>query len=105
MYLPHRPDSTPSTMSKQDKNKKRTTVFPVSRLKKIMQSNESVGKLGASVPVVASKAIELFLKEFVGDCIVEMKNKEGRRLTNDHIDQVIKKNPKYVFLQKLYEKH
>ncbi|EOB13910.1 class 2 transcriptional repressor [Nosema bombycis CQ1] len=53
-------------MSSQKKSK--SSVFPVSRLKKILQSNESVGKIGASVPVVASKAIELFLKEFVDKC-------------------------------------
>ncbi|EOB11759.1 class 2 transcriptional repressor [Nosema bombycis CQ1] len=64
-------------MSSQKKSK--SSVFPVSRLKKILQSNESVGKIGASVPVVACKAIELFLKEFVDKCLKKSKTKAVKR--------------------------
>lgn len=88
-------------MSKQDSKKKKTTVFPVSRLKKIMQSNENVGKISASVPVVASKAVELFLKEFVELCVEEMKSKEGKRVTNTHLITVVKSNPKFKFLENI----
>ncbi|KAF9763096.1 Dr1-associated corepressor [Nosema granulosis] len=88
-------------MTKQDNKKKKTTVFPVSRLKKIMQANENVGKISASVPVVASRAVELFLKEFVENCVEEMKSKQGKRITNDHLHTVIKNNPKFKFMENM----
>jgi histone H3/H4 len=84
-------------MSSQKKSK--SSVFPVSRLKKILQSNESVGKIGASVPVVASKAIELFLKEFVDKCFEEVKNKGGKKIQNEHIKKVVEETPNLSFLK------
>ena len=44
---------------------KNRTKFPAARIKKIMQSDEEVGKLAAAVPVLVSKALELFLQSLV----------------------------------------
>ncbi|XP_010906413.1 uncharacterized protein [Elaeis guineensis] len=43
--------------------KKLDTRFPASRIKKIMQADEDVGKIALAVPVLVSKALELFLQD------------------------------------------
>ncbi|XP_075507404.1 uncharacterized protein LOC142544221 isoform X2 [Primulina tabacum] len=43
--------------------KKLDTRFPASRIKKIMQADEDVGKIAMAVPVLVSKALELFLQD------------------------------------------
>lgn len=88
-------------MGKIEATKKKLTRFPISRLKKIMQLNEDIGKIGASVPVVASKSIELFLTEFVGLVVEEAKKKGTSRLSLEFITKVIEENPKFEFLKNL----
>lgn len=43
--------------------KKLDTRFPAPRIKKIMQADEDVGKIALAVPVLVSKALELFLQD------------------------------------------
>uniref|UniRef100_A0A3Q7F6H9 Transcription factor CBF/NF-Y/archaeal histone domain-containing protein n=1 Tax=Solanum lycopersicum TaxID=4081 RepID=A0A3Q7F6H9_SOLLC len=43
--------------------KKLDTRFPAARIKKIMQADEDVGKIAMAVPVLVSKALELFLQD------------------------------------------
>lgn len=52
-------------MSLNELQKKRKTRFPLSRIKKIMHQNEEVGKAAVTVPVVLSKALELFFEQIV----------------------------------------
>lgn len=89
-------------MSGQDIQKRKKSVFPVSRLKKIMQTNDDVGKMSASVPFVASRAVELFLKDFVGLTLEEVQKKEGaNRITINHIQRALGSDPKFEFLKDL----
>lgn len=51
--MPASPASTtPSTPTSTGKKKKKVAVFPVARIKRIMQSDEDVGKIANSVPVM-----------------------------------------------------
>ncbi|KAF5141675.1 class 2 transcription repressor nc2 subunit alpha [Vairimorpha ceranae] len=84
-----------------DNSKKLRSLFPAARLKKIMQSNEDVGKMGISVPFIAGKAMELFLKDLVTLTYEELKSKKGNRITVDHIKKAIEENSKYNFLNNL----
>ncbi|GLU18959.1 hypothetical protein SLE2022_352330 [Rubroshorea leprosula] len=43
--------------------KKLDTRFPAARIKKIMQADEDVGKIAMAVPLLVSKALELFLQD------------------------------------------
>lgn len=74
--------------------KKRKTRFPMARIKRIMQSDEDIGKVSTSAPVVLSKAIELFMKELVTSCTKEGKGKIG---VNELLT-LIKEKDKYKFL-------
>lgn len=89
-------------MESKDNTKKLRSIFPSARLKKIMQSNEDVGKMGVSVPYIASKALELFLKDIVHSSYEEVKKRNVSRITVDHIKAVVEKNPKYEFLGGLF---
>ncbi|KAH9410679.1 hypothetical protein HK407_12g18110 [Ordospora pajunii] len=86
-------------MAKQDAQKKKLTRFPISRLKRIMQMNEDIGKIGASVPVVASKAIEMFLSEVVELVLKEAKSKNTSRMSSEFILNAISTDPKFDFLR------
>lgn len=88
-------------MPRQESQKKKLTRFPISRLKRIMQLNEDIGKIGASVPVVASKAIEMFLTEMVGLTLAEAKARSSSRMQPEFILKAIESNPKFGFLKSM----
>ena len=44
---------------------KKKTRFPLSRIKKISQEDENIGKTSSTVPVALSKACELFIEEII----------------------------------------
>lgn len=66
-----------------------------------MQLNEDIGKIGASVPVVASKAIEMFLAELVELTLQEAKKKTSLRMSSEFILKAINSEPKFQFLKSL----
>jgi len=45
--------------------KKYKTRFPMARIKKIMQSDEEVGKIALATPILISKALELFMRDLI----------------------------------------
>lgn len=49
------------------------TRFPLSRIKKLIQEDEEIGKTSSAVPVALSKALELFIEEVVGKLQVHKK--------------------------------
>ncbi|AFN84117.1 class 2 transcription repressor NC2 subunit [Encephalitozoon romaleae SJ-2008] len=88
-------------MPRQESQKKKLTRFPISRLKRIMQLNEDIGKIGASVPVVASKAIEMFLTEIVELTLKEARKKSSSRMSPEFITRAIESSPKFEFLKNM----
>ncbi len=80
--------------------KRRKTRFPMARIKRIMQSDDDIGKVSTSAPVVLSKAIELFMRELVGECANNGKGKIG---IGDLLF-VINGNKKFEFLKTVIEK-
>ncbi|ORD94900.1 transcriptional repressor, partial [Enterospora canceri] len=53
-------DTKTSLQSLQEMKK---TRFPLSRIKKIIQEDEDVGKTSSTVPVALSKVCEVFIEE------------------------------------------
>lgn len=49
------------------------TKFPLSRIKKIIQEDEDIGKTTSTVPVALSKALELFIEDLVKKCQIHKK--------------------------------
>lgn len=78
--------------------KKRKIRFPIARIKRIMQSDEDIGKVSTSAPVVLSKAIELFMKELLEEVAKVSKN---TRITYDDLKVVILNDIRFDFLKVL----
>lgn len=55
------------------------------RIKKIMQSDEDVGKVAAAVPVIISRALELFVDNFLGKANAITLRRGARTLTPSHL--------------------
>lgn len=86
-----------------DLQRKKKTRFPISRIKKLMQLNEDIGKTTATVPVVLSKAIELFLEELLNKMMADAHNTNkgnGNKILPNNFKSVISDNNElYGFLK------
>ncbi len=76
------------------------TRFPVSRIKKIMQADESVGKIAQTTPAVVSRAIELFLEGMVLRAAAE---DSTMRITPGALKRMVMAADEYDFLRGLFE--
>ncbi|XP_064939701.1 uncharacterized protein LOC135593519 [Musa acuminata AAA Group] len=78
--------------------KKLGTRFPASRIKKIMQADEDVGKIALAVPILVSKALELFLQDLC-DRTYEITLQRGAKTLNSlHLKQCVRTYSAYDFL-------
>ncbi|KAJ3232883.1 hypothetical protein HDU81_002628 [Chytriomyces hyalinus] len=78
-----------------------TCRFPAARIKKIMRSDEDVGKITQATPILVSCALELFLKSLVGECVKEARQRSGKKLSPSHLKAAIANNEKFDFLKEL----
>ncbi|KAI3450085.1 hypothetical protein Pfo_006750 [Paulownia fortunei] len=79
--------------------KKLDTRFPAARIKKIMQADEDVGKIAMAVPLLVSKALELFLQDLC-DRTYEITLKRGAKTVNSlHLKQCVQSFNVFDFLK------
>ncbi|KAL7674539.1 hypothetical protein ACOME3_000816 [Neoechinorhynchus agilis] len=64
-------------------------IFPAARVKRLMQTNKQVGKLSGKVPVMVSRALELFLRDFVTDLCSVCLDGGAKTVTPTHIKQLV----------------
>ncbi|XP_074658019.1 uncharacterized protein LOC141910984 isoform X2 [Tubulanus polymorphus] len=83
------------------KKKKFNARFPPARIKKIMQTDEDVGKVAAAVPVIISKTLELFIETLVTRAYTITQGRSAKTLTPSHVKQVIMAESKFDFLKDL----
>lgn len=84
--------------------KKLGTRFPASRIKKIMQADEDVGKIALAVPILVSKALELFLQDLC-DRTYEITLQRGAKTLNSlHLKQCVKMYSAFDFLTDVVNK-
>ncbi|UJR36091.1 hypothetical protein I4U23_028826 [Adineta vaga] len=81
--------------------KKPNTLFLPARIKRLMQKDEEVGKLSATVPVIAARALEQFLEELITKTASITSSLQAKTLTPDHIRQHIYADSRLSFLQDL----
>ncbi|TAQ88363.1 hypothetical protein B7494_g3298 [Chlorociboria aeruginascens] len=77
------------------------TKFPVARIKRIMQADEEVGKVAQVTPVAVSKALELFMIALVTGAAAIAKEKGGKRVTAQHLKQVVEGDEQFDFLTEI----
>ena len=84
--------------------KKFNARFAPARIKKIMQSDEEVGKVSAAVPVIISKALEMFLSSLLDQADTLTRERGAKTLTLQHLKTCIQSDRRYDFLSDLVSK-
>jgi histone H3/H4 len=65
--------STGSSSTTKDTKKRRSKLsIPAATLKRLMQSDDDVGRIAQSTPAAMSRAIELFAADLIAAALVEM---------------------------------
>merc|ERR1739838_368010 len=77
--------------------------FPPARIKKIMQTDEEIGKVAAAVPVVISKCIELFIVGLLKKTGEVTSSRKAKAVSTSHLKECIQKEKTYDFLTSLVE--
>lgn len=83
------------------KKKKYNARFPAGRIKKIMQTDEEVGKVAQAVPVIISKALEMFIESLLKKSMQITQNRNAKTLTPSHMKQCILSESRFDFLKDL----
>lgn len=66
-----------------------------------MQTDEDVGKVAAAVPVIISRALELFIESLILKASETTQTRHAKTLTTAHIKQTIESEKKFDFLRDL----
>ncbi|TKR86714.1 hypothetical protein L596_011246 [Steinernema carpocapsae] len=69
------------------------------RIKKVMQSDEDIGRMVASVPVAIGSAMEHFLERLLSSAAHCIQFSASRTLSPSHIKQAVQMNPYFSFLE------
>lgn len=81
------------------KKKKYNARFPPARIKKIMQGDEEVGKVAQAVPVIISRALELFVEDLLKKAESVTHARNAKTLTPSHLKQCIMSEQRFDFLK------
>lgn len=83
------------------KKKKFNSRFPPARIKKMMQSDEDVGKVAWVVPCLISKALEIFSEQLMMTISDEIQSRNARTLSTTHIKAAIKLKDEFLAVREL----
>lgn len=73
--------------------------FPPGRVKKIMQKDTEVGRIATAVPVIISKALEIFLKSLLTMTCKITQSRNSRVMSINHMKQCINSEKLFDFLK------
>ncbi|VFR02964.1 unnamed protein product [Cuscuta campestris] len=79
--------------------KRLDTRFPAARIKKIMQADEDVGKIANAVPLLMSKALELFLQDLCDRTYAITLKRGAKTLNSLHLKQCVQTFNVFDFLK------
>ncbi|KAH8300228.1 hypothetical protein KR044_012011 [Drosophila immigrans] len=83
------------------KKKKYNARFPAGRIKKIMQSDEEVGKVAQAVPIIISRTLELFVESLLTKTLRITTSRNAKTLSPSHMKQCIMSEQRFDFLKEL----
>ncbi|CAK9804240.1 Dr1-associated corepressor [Anthophora quadrimaculata] len=83
------------------KKKKYNARFPAGRIKKIMQTDEEVGKVAQAVPIIISRTLELFVHSLLAKTMEITSAKNAKTLSPSHMKQCILSESRFDFLKDL----
>ena len=88
-------------MTMPSKKKKYNARFPAGRIKKIMQTDEEVGKVAQAVPIIISRTLELFVHSLLTKTMEITSAKNAKTLSPSHMKQCILSESRFDFLKDL----
>eukprot|EP01018_Ginkgo_biloba_P040512 Gb_33139 [translate_table: standard] len=84
--------------------KKLDTRFPASRIKKIMQADEDIGKIAQAVPLLVSKSLELFLQDLCDRTYEITLQRGAKTVSASHLKQCVHRYNVFDFLREIVNK-
>ncbi|KAI5957400.1 hypothetical protein CANMA_004404 [Candida margitis] len=81
------------------------THFPAARIKKIMQSDEEIGKVAQATPIIVGRALEIFMANLVEVSVLQAKKQGVKRITASHVKSAIENTEQFDFLVDAVEKY
>lgn len=81
------------------------THFPAARIKKIMQSDEEIGKVAQATPIIVGRALEIFMANLVEVSVLQAKQQGVKRITASHVKSAIENTEQFDFLVEAVEKY
>ncbi|XP_013178608.1 PREDICTED: uncharacterized protein LOC106125798 [Papilio xuthus] len=83
------------------KKRKYNARFPAGRIKKIMQTDEEVGKVAHAVPIIISRTLELFVESLLCKAMSVTMNRNAKTVSPSHFKQCILAESRFDFLRDL----
>lgn len=83
------------------KKRKYNARFPAGRIKKIMQTDEDVGKVAQAVPIIISRTLELFVESLLSKAMQVTLMRNAKTLSPSHVKQCILAESRFDFLRDL----
>ncbi|CAN3373905.1 hypothetical protein DIURU_005591 [Diutina rugosa] len=74
------------------------THFPAARIKKIMQSDDDIGKVAQATPIIVGRALEIFMANLVECAIIESRKQGVKRISAMHIRAAVENSEQFDFL-------
>lgn len=81
------------------------THFPSARVKKLMQSDEDIGKVSQATPLVVGRALELFMCGLVEHAANTARAQGTNRVGADTLNKAIKSEDSFDFLEGVCDKY
>lgn len=75
------------------------THFPPAKVKKIMQTDDDIGKVSQATPVIAGRSLEFFLALLVKKSYDVAKQMDCKRISGEVMKQTILADEKFDFLR------
>ena len=75
------------------------THFPPAKIKKIMQTDDDIGKVSQATPVIAGRSLEFFMAMLVEQSGQMARQMNTKRITADIVKKTIMENEKFDFLR------
>lgn len=75
------------------------THFPPAKIKKIMQTDDDIGKVSQATPVIAGRSLEFFMAMLVEQSGQMARQMNTKRITADIVKRTIMENDKFDFLR------
>lgn len=81
------------------------THFPSARIKKLMQSDEDIGKVAQATPVALGRALELFMSTLVEKSVETAKEEQSRKVNVKILKKTIESNENFDFIVGICDKY